>query len=348
MTSLGALAFKKLIEHASPKQVEEHVPSPIRDQFLKKIKSATKKYKSRKEANTRKCHPDNINKLVTKKDLIDCILLSIPSLYKYYYDDGVETGKRRPRGLVVSKLKASSKDSAYDMKMGIVLNQINRWVLPPKMRISLGQFKRIIDILFTKFFKDLFRGELNNFIEKIERHGQRIQTKKHKISPGKTVRSKSRSRSDRMVDSISSEKMFRFIKWIIDSLPRYLKDNINVRAFRNDLSNADKVEFDKWVNNWVNLDPIPPITNRYLYDSVILEPDRTSDLDNWAREYDRRFGKNGIMYKKFKISYDEVIKFFEAFNHSQLQEMIVNTRRRSEIRNAMQIAANPYWFYGEP
>jgi hypothetical protein len=342
MASLGALAFKKLIENASPEQVEKYVPSPIRDQFLKKIKSATKKYKSRKEANIRKCHPDNINKLVTKKDLIDCILLSIPSLYEFNaaatrWDSThkaasedcfpacspTRESRKKPSGLVVSKLRGHTKEGFYNMKMNIVIHQINRWVIPLKMRISLGQFKRIIDILFTKFFRELFRADYNFFIDKITQDGERIQTKKHKISPGKTIRSKSHS-SNRTVESISSEKMFRFIAWILQNLPQFLKDNINVRSFRTGLSEADKVEFDSWVNNWVSLD----MQNRTAEESQ----------DEWSREYDRVYGKNGLISKKYKISYDQVIKFFEVFNHSQLQEIIVNTRSRSEMREMMRNA----------
>ena len=179
-------------------------------------------------------------------------------LYNYF-------DELKSRGLTVSKLKASTKNPYYDMRMDFFLIETKDWVFQPEMRISLGQYKRIIDILFTKYFKELFPADYNFFIENIELHGDIIESKKHKISPGKTVRSKSRSRSTRGVGSISFEKMFRFITWIMNTLPNLLASNrYSIIVYKNRLNqssvnnkrfiNSEKIEFDKWQNNWENLE----------------------------------------------------------------------------------------------
>jgi hypothetical protein len=301
-TSLQSLTFSKLLKLASPDQIK-NIPSPIREQFTRKIASATRRYKQRKEANTRKCQEDNINKLKTKEDLIGCILLSAPDFYKHFIPGAIEEkDMRRPRGLITAKLRGD-KDPHYQIKMqDDFIPYLELRFLPKTMRFTLGQFKRIIDILFTNYYKKLFPIHYAGLLDTI-RHGQHIRTIKHHIdSNDKIIKINPRAKSDE-VQSISKEKMIKFIKEIINKLPSFLKKEENIKRveeYQNRLSATEKPEFDRWLENW-------QILNR-----------------DWSKEASPKFITT--FHRTKKMSFKQVIKFFEVLNFTQLQEIIVNTR----------------------
>ena len=265
--------FKGVKELNIPDVVAEDVADKRKENARKTQKNILLEKLQRRRSKKNKCK-ENLDNL-EKKDLIECLLLKYPAFNTNLREVQSQMHLRGAQALKLRGDKAPIKLITFLKFLQIAI--------PDRMYLTINQCKTIIEILFTKYFEEIFGGEENIFkglswdgknhpneqysrwLEWGERRWQGDQTFYDEFIERLV-------RGTRQPGAVTQNKFIRMVQWIYYKLPillDVLKTAKTSDGSKLTLRSENNEAFKKWRANWSHIDRFDRNSRNISYGQIL-------------------------------------------------------------------------------